>query len=75
MRRQYVYQYCVIDAQGEVHMGLTTAESRAQIIEDLGGNYGECRFMDVHPLPSLEPEIEYGQFTGRVRPRTQVKMW
>lgn len=75
MKRAFVYQYCAIDAQGEVHQGLTTAESRAQVIEDVGGNFGDCIFLDVHPLPSLEPEIEWGQFTGRVRPRTQTRMW
>lgn len=75
MRNTYVYQYLVIDAAGEVHEGLTTAESRRQMMEDISGNFGECQYVRVTPHPELVPEIQYGQFTGRVRPRGRLEVY
>lgn len=69
MRKETVYQYCVIDASGEVHHGLTTARSRAEMLDSIDGNYGEdCRYVNVHPLMGLLPEMRYGQWTGRIAP-------
>lgn len=65
--RLNVYQYCVIDAQGELHHGLAVAESRRQLLEDVDGNYGDyCRYVGFHQLYGVVPEIENGQWTGRV---------
>lgn len=76
MRDKYVYQYLVIDAQGEVHQGITTAVSRRHIMEEVAGNYGDCQYIDVSPQPNLVPEMSFGQFTGRVRIKgRQEAMW
>lgn len=75
MRNLYVYQYLVIDAEGAVHEGLVTAESRRQIMEDIGGNFGDCQYIHATPHPELVPEIQYGQFTGRVRPRGRLEVY
>lgn len=64
--KAYVYQYCVIDEEGELYQGLTTAFSRAEVIRDIAGNYGECQFLHVNPVNGLVPVMEYGQWTGQV---------
>jgi hypothetical protein len=62
----HLYQYCVIDEEGQVHQGMSTAESRAEMIEDISGNFGECRFIHVHPIAGLVPVLSYGQWKGQV---------
>lgn len=66
MERVYLYQYCVVDEQGEVHHGLAAARRRMELMEDIAGNYGACRRTYVHQLPGMAPEIVDGQWTGRV---------
>lgn len=67
MKNQYyIYQYCVIDDEGMLRQGLTTAQSRAEVISDIAGNYGDCQFIHVNPIQGLVPVMEYGQWRGEV---------
>ncbi len=68
-KEETVWSYCVIDAAGELNHGVTLGNSRPQVLEDIGGNFGDdCRYVYIHPLPGLIPEMQYGQWTGRVAP-------
>lgn len=74
-RKETVWSYCVIDAEGEVHHDLTTGSSREEVITDISGNFGyELQYLYVHPLPSLMPEIQRGQWTGRIAPECRAIM-
>lgn len=73
--RENMWSYCVIDAEGELHHGVTPGRSLREVLTDIAGNFGDdCRYVYIHPLPNLMPEIRYGQWTGRAAPECCATM-
>lgn len=66
MKDLYVYHYFILDRDGENIMGIAAANARSDLLHDLTQDHPDAKYIHVNPMPELQPEIAFGQFTGRV---------